>query len=43
MIIKMLTELGRIIDEHSNNFIKELGIIKKNKTELKNTVTERKK
>ena len=43
MIIKMLTELGRIIDEHSNNFIKELEIIKKNQIELKNTVTERKR
>ena len=40
MIIKMLTELGRRMDEHSENFNKELENIKKNKSELKNTITE---
>ena len=29
-------------NKHTNNFIKELEITKKNQTELKNTVTERK-
>ena len=36
----MLTELGRRMDEHSENFNKELENIKRNQTELKNRVTE---
>ena len=40
MIIKMLTELGRRMDEHSENFDKELENIKKNETELKKTITK---
>ena len=40
IIIKMLTELGRRMDEHSKNFNKELENIKKNQTQLKNTITE---
>ena len=32
----MLTELGKKIDEHSDNFNKELENIKKNPSELKN-------
>ena len=37
----MLTDLGRI-DEHSENFNKVLGNIKKNQSELKNTKMEMK-
>ena len=40
MVIKMLTRLRRRIDEHSENFNKELENIKKNQSELKNTITE---
>ena len=43
MIIKMLKELGRRIDEHSGKlevFNKELENKKKNQTELKNTITK---
>lgn len=36
----MLTELERTIDEHSNNLNKELENIKKNQSELKNTITK---
>ena len=38
----MLTELGKRVDENSENFNKELGnILKKKKTsQLKNTITE---
>ena len=39
-MIKMLTNLARIIDKLSENFCKELENIKKNKSELKNTITE---
>ena len=39
----MLAELGRIIEEHSKNFNKELENIKKDESELKNTITEIKK
>jgi len=39
-MIKMLTNLVRIIDELSENLCKELEKIKKNKSELKNTITE---
>ena len=40
----MLIELGKVIDEDSKNFIsnKELENIKKNQSELKNTITEMK-
>ena len=40
---RMLTELGKRTDEHSQNFNKELENIKKNQSELKNTITEMKK
>ena len=39
MIIKLLSELRRRMDEHSANFNKELKNIK-NQTETKNTITE---
>ena len=42
MVISMLTELERRIDEHSENFNKELGNIKRNQSELKNTIMEMK-
>ena len=42
MDIRMLTELKRRIDEHSENFNKELENIKKNQAELKNTIMENK-
>lgn len=42
MVIKMLTELGRGIVEHSENFNKETENIKKNQSVLKNTITEMK-
>ena len=43
MIIKMLNELGRRrMDEHSEDFNKEVENIKKNQAELKNTITEMK-
>ena len=41
-MIKMLNKLGRRIN-HSEDIKKDLENIKKNQTELKNTVTERKK
>ena len=40
MIIKMLNELGRRLDEHSKKFNKELENIKGKQTELKNPITE---
>ena len=40
MIIKMLTELRRRMDELSKNFNKELENIRKNQTDLKDTITE---
>ena len=43
MVTKMLTELGRRMDEHSENFNKEKNNIRKYQTEvtgLKNTITE---
>ena len=40
MIIKMLKELRRRMDEHSEKFNRELENIKKNQTELKNIITE---
>ena len=42
MIIKLLTMLGRRVEENSKNFNKELEYIKKNQLELKNTITEMK-
>ena len=36
----MLIELGKIIDEHRENFHKELGNIKRNQPELKNNIPE---
>ena len=40
MIIKMLNEFERRIDEHSENFNKELKTIKQNQIKMKNSVTE---
>ena len=34
----MLTELGKRIDEHSENFNKDLENIKQNQSALKNTI-----
>ena len=42
MVIKMLTEFRKRIEEHSENFHQELESIKKNQSELKNTITEMK-
>ena len=36
LVIGMLTELGKRIDENSENFNKELENIKKNQSELRN-------
>ena len=38
----MLTELGKRIDEHSENFNKKLENVKKNQSEMKNKITEMK-
>ena len=38
-VIKMLTELGRIVEEHNEIFNKETENIKKNQSELKNIIT----
>ena len=38
----MLTESGKRIDEHSENFNNVLENTKKKKSELKNTITEMK-
>ena len=43
VIIKLLTELWRRMDKNSGNFNEELENMKKNQTELKNTITEIKK
>ena len=43
MVIKKLAELGRRMDEHSENFKKEMGNIRncqKEATELKHTITD---
>ena len=40
MIIKLLKDLWRKMNEHSRNNKNELENIKVNKTELKNTITE---
>ena len=42
MVIKMLTELGRRTEQHAKNFNKDLEDIRKNQSELKNTVIEMK-
>ena len=42
MVIRLLSELGKRIDEHRENFNKELGNIKRNQSELKNTITQMK-
>ena len=41
MIIKMLNKLGKRMGEQRENFSKELEHIKKNRTELKNTIAEK--
>ena len=43
MIIKMLKDIRRKMEEHNENFNKDLENIKKNQIELKNTKTEMKK
>lgn len=40
ILIRMLTELWKRIDEFSENFNKQLENIKKNQSELKYTITE---
>ena len=40
VIMKMIKELGRKMDEHRETFNKELGDTKKNQGELRNTITE---
>ena len=40
LVIKLLIELRKIIDEHSENFNKELENIKRNELGLKNTIAE---
>ena len=42
MVIKMVTKLRTRIVEHSENFSKVLDNIRKNQSELKNTIIERK-
>ena len=39
IVIKMLTKLRRIMDEHSENFKKGTDNIKKNQSEMKNIIT----
>ena len=41
-IIRMLTDIGRRLDEHSELISKELENIKKNQSEMKNTILEMK-
>ena len=43
MIIKMLKELGRRLDKHSENFNKELDNIKRSQAKVKNAITDIKK
>lgn len=40
MAIKMLTKLGRRKEEHNEDFHKEFKNMKKNQSELKNTITD---
>ena len=42
LVIRTLTELGKRMYEHSENFNKELENIEKNQSKLKNTITEMK-
>lgn len=35
-VIKMFTEFGKIINEYSENFNKEIGNVKKSQSELSN-------
>ena len=42
MIIRMLTDLGTRMDELSENINKELENIKRNQSEMKNTILETK-
>jgi len=42
LVIRLLSEFGKRIDEHRENFNKELGNIKRNQSELKNTITQMK-
>ena len=42
LVIRMLMELRKRIDKHSENFNKEPENIKKKKSEMKNTITEMK-
>mgnify|MGYP001328574191 CR=1 FL=1 len=39
VVIRVLTELGKGIDDHSEDFKKELECIKKDQSELKNIIT----
>lgn len=43
MIEKMLTELGRKMEEHSKNFNKKLEIKNEKQLELKNKITKKRK
>ena len=43
LVIRMLTEWGERIDEHSENFNRKLEHMKKNQSEVKNTITKMKK
>ena len=40
IVIKMISELGRRMDGHSEKFDKALENIKKKQTKLKNTINE---
>ena len=42
LVIRMLTELGKRIDEHNKTSNKELENMKKNQSELENIITEMK-
>ena len=42
VVIRMLTDLGRRMDEHSNNFNKELESIKKEPIRTEETIREMK-
>lgn len=42
MVIRMLTELGRRMNEYSRSFYIEIVNIRKNESELKNKITEMK-
>lgn len=42
LVIRMLTELGKRIDEHNKTSNKELENMKKNQSELENIITKMK-